>query len=103
MASEDRSPRTKLGHLWAQFKYLPRALHLVWVPARGWTLAWVVLLVILGVLPAVTIYLSRSFIDSLVMTCEARWSFVLPSAGWSSSPKTRRLPTFAWSLLISRP
>src|SRR5207237_5195501 len=58
--------RNKLHQLLAQLAYVPRALKLVWAPAPGWTIAWVVLLVIQGVLPAVTVYLTGVVVDSLV-------------------------------------
>lgn len=48
-------------------RYLPRALKLVWVAARNWTLAWLVLLAIQGLLPAITVYLTRSAVDNLVV------------------------------------
>jgi len=81
MPNEGHSLRAKLGHLWTQLQYLPRALHLVWVPARGWTLAWFVLLVVLGVLPAGTVYLSRALVDSLVaaLASDLSWESIQPT------------------------
>ena len=51
-----------------QMRYLPRTLGLVWAAARGWTLAWAVLLAVQGVLPVLTVTLTRSLVDSLVVT-----------------------------------
>ena len=48
---------TKLRGALAQLAYLPRALTLVWAAARVWTLAWVVLLLVQGLLPVATVYL----------------------------------------------
>ena len=45
---------------------LPKALRPVWDGARGWTLAWGALLIIQGVLPAATVYLSRGMVNALV-------------------------------------
>ena len=49
-----------------QLPYLPRALRLVWTAARGWALAWGLLLVIQGLLPVATVYLTRALVNSLV-------------------------------------
>lgn len=49
-----------------QFSYLPQTLSLIWTAARAWTLAWAILLIFRGLLPAATIYLTRSLVDSLV-------------------------------------
>lgn len=58
--------RDKFHRFLAQLTYASRALKLVWTPAPGWTIAWVVLLVIQGILPAVTVYLTGVLVDSLV-------------------------------------
>lgn len=57
---------TKVRNVLAQLPYLPRALALVWTAARGWVIAWVCLLIVQGVLPVVTVYLTRALVDSLV-------------------------------------
>jgi ATP-binding cassette subfamily B protein len=49
-----------------QLAYVPRALNLVWTPAPRWTLAWGILLIIQGLIPTLTIYLTRVLVDSLV-------------------------------------
>jgi ATP-binding cassette, subfamily B, bacterial len=49
-----------------QFHYLPGALGLVWRAAKGWTLAWAILLAVQGILPAATVILTRQLIDSFV-------------------------------------
>ena len=61
----------------AQFFHLPQAFRLVWAAARGWTLAWVILLIIQGILPAATVYLTRLVVDSLVAAMKA-------GASWES-------------------
>jgi len=62
---------SKLGKARAQLPYLPRALNLVWNAARGWTTAWIVLLVIQGVLPVAMVTLTKVLVDSLVAAVDA--------------------------------
>ncbi|RPI08895.1 MAG: hypothetical protein EHM65_09745 [Acidobacteriales bacterium] len=45
---------------------LPPALRLVWDAAGRWTLAWIALLVVQGLLPLATVWLTRSPVDGLV-------------------------------------
>jgi ATP-binding cassette, subfamily B, bacterial len=45
---------------------LVKTLSLVWTASRYWTLTWIVLLAIQGVLPAATVYLTGVLVDSLV-------------------------------------
>src|SRR5215204_610043 len=56
---------TKTGRLAAQLPYLPRALALVWAAARRWTVAWVALLILQGVLPVANVYLVKLLVDRL--------------------------------------
>ncbi|HKS09342.1 MAG TPA: ABC transporter ATP-binding protein [Pyrinomonadaceae bacterium] len=56
----------KLCKALAQLPNLPRALALVWEVARPWTIAWVVLLILQGVLPAAIVYLTKLVVDSVV-------------------------------------
>ena len=48
-----------------RFDYVRRALALVWESSRGWTVTWAVLLVIQGLLPAVTVWLTKLLVDGL--------------------------------------
>jgi len=57
---------SKLRKALAQLPYLPRALALVWEVARPWTIAWAVLLIVQGVLPAATVYLTKLVVDGVV-------------------------------------
>lgn len=61
----------KLAKLSAQLPYLPRALKLVWTAARRWTVAWVVLLLLQGLLPAAIVTLTKVLVDSLVAAVDA--------------------------------
>src|SRR6185503_12749453 len=57
---------TKLRKALAQLPYLPRALDLVWSVARPWTLSWILLLILQGLLPAAVVYLTKLVVDGLV-------------------------------------
>ena len=59
-------PTAPVATLRKQLAYLPKALHLVWQAAPGWTVALVALLAIQGVLPVLTVFLTRRLVDSLV-------------------------------------
>jgi ATP-binding cassette subfamily B protein len=57
---------SKLRKALAQLPYLPRALKLVWEVARRWTTAWIVLLIVQGLLPAAMVYLTKVVVDGVV-------------------------------------
>ncbi len=63
-----------------QLSSLLRIVGLVWEAGRGYTAAWVVLLVIQGLLPAATVYLSRFLVDELVdaIRAGASWETASP-------------------------
>ncbi|HEX5603497.1 MAG TPA: ABC transporter ATP-binding protein, partial [Pyrinomonadaceae bacterium] len=56
---------SKLRKALAQLPYLPRALKLVWAVARPWTTAWIALLIMQGLLPAATVYLTKLVVDGV--------------------------------------
>ena len=62
---------SKLDKVRTQLPYLPRALNLVWTAARGWTVAWIALLVIQGILPVAIVTLTKVLVDSLVAAVDA--------------------------------
>src|SRR5258708_36346197 len=66
MSKNGRILTAKLRKALAQLPYLLRALGLVWQVARGWTIAWFVLLAIQGLLPAATVYLTKLVVDGVV-------------------------------------
>lgn len=76
MATDQDILNSKLRIGFAQLPHLTRTLVLVWDAAHRWTLAWFVLLVIQGLLPVVTVYLTRALVDNLVaaLRAEATWS-----------------------------
>ncbi len=56
----------KMRKVLAQLPYLPRTLGLMWNVAKPWTIAWIILLVVEGVLPAASVYLTKLVVDGLV-------------------------------------
>ncbi|MCP4142727.1 MAG: ABC transporter ATP-binding protein [Chloroflexi bacterium] len=48
-----------------QTKYMPKALKLVWKAAHGWTLLSTLLLIIRGILPAATVYLTKEMVNAM--------------------------------------
>jgi ATP-binding cassette subfamily B protein len=67
MFSSVKILRSKLRKALAQLPYLPRALKLVWEVARPWTTAWIALLIVQGLLPAATVYLTKLVVDGVVV------------------------------------
>src|SRR6266403_598942 len=56
----------KMRKVLAQLPYLPRTLGLMWSVAKPWTIAWIVFLLVEGVLPAASVYLTKLVVDGLV-------------------------------------
>jgi ATP-binding cassette subfamily B protein len=67
MFSSAKILSSKLRKALAQLPYLPRALQLVWAVARPWTTAWIVLLIVQGLLPAAIVYLTKLVVDGVVV------------------------------------
>jgi ATP-binding cassette, subfamily B, bacterial len=61
-----RQLRRGLAQLRSQFAYLPQTFRLIWAASHHWTTAWLSLLIIQGLLPTATVYLSRAIVDALV-------------------------------------
>ncbi|TWH55722.1 ABC transporter ATP-binding protein [Dulcicalothrix desertica] len=57
---------SKLNSLNTIFSHLTKTLKLVWSASGFWTLAWVVILIVQGLLPAISITLIRQVVDNLV-------------------------------------
>ena len=65
---------SKLRKALAQLPNLPRALALVWQVARPWTIAWVLLVIVQGLLPAALVFLTKRFVDALIIALrDASW------------------------------
>ena len=54
-----------------QIKYVPKALALVWQAARGWTLLSTFLLIIQGLLPAATVYLTKEMVNAMLTVVDS--------------------------------
>src|SRR5919199_5919176 len=48
-----------------QALHLRRAIHLVWQSSPGWTLASMLLLVLQGILPLLSLYLTKLMVDTV--------------------------------------
>ena len=81
MPNNATSLPTQLRRGFNQLPYLTRALALVWAASRGWTVAWVALLVIQGLLPAATVYLTRALVNNLVAVVDSggSWATLRPA------------------------
>ncbi|HKU76509.1 MAG TPA: ABC transporter ATP-binding protein, partial [Pyrinomonadaceae bacterium] len=66
---------SKLRKALAQLPYLPRALSLVWEVGRRWTIAWIVLLIVQGLLPVAFVYLTKLVVDALLIALRIRGSW----------------------------
>jgi len=71
MSSAFATLATRLRAAGGEARFLPRTAALIWSSARGWTLVWMGLLLIQGLLPAGVVYLTRGLVDSLVAAAAA--------------------------------
>ncbi len=62
----------RLRRAQAALRNLPRAIFLVWSAARGWTIAWLAVLILQGILPVATVYLTRLLVNSLLAVVRAQ-------------------------------
>ncbi len=63
----DLKPKNqRLRQVIVQLSYLPRTLRLIWSAAPGWTLAWISLLIVQGLIPVVLVSLTRLLVDGVV-------------------------------------
>jgi ATP-binding cassette subfamily B protein len=71
----------KSRYVFDQLSYLPRTFRLVWTPARWWTVAWAAILVVQGLLPAASIYLTRILVDNIVVLIgnNGSWETIRPT------------------------
>jgi len=73
----------KRPHATAQFAHWLRAVALIWQAARGWMVAWAILLGIQGLLPVFLVYLTRLLVDSLTVAIGSggSWENLQPLLG----------------------
>jgi ATP-binding cassette, subfamily B, bacterial len=63
-----KSPKEIWDNISLLTKNLFKAIDLVWGIARKWTILWACLLIVQGILPVATVYLTKAFINSLTIT-----------------------------------
>lgn len=63
--------REQLRSLRIHLVYWKRTLALIWLAAPQWTAAWAMLLLVQGILPAASVYLTKHLVDSLVAAKES--------------------------------
>ena len=56
----------RLQEMAVSLALIPWALQLVWQSARRWTVGWLALVTIQGLLPVGTVYLTRDLVNQLV-------------------------------------
>jgi ATP-binding cassette, subfamily B, bacterial len=79
--SENPSPlKAKISRFMAQFPYLPRTLGLIWQAAPNLTLAWLGMVLVSGLLPAVTVWLTRPLVNAITgaIAVGGEWTAVQP-------------------------
>jgi len=71
----------KLGQSATELRRLPSALRLAWDAAKLWTAAWAVLLVVQGLLPVGSVYLTRPLVNRVMAAVKAggSWESVRPA------------------------
>ena len=71
----------KLRKFTTNLAYLPRTLQLIWRAVRYWMLAWSLLLLLQGLLPVLSVYLTRAQIDALqaALQGDTSWQNLRPS------------------------
>lgn len=73
--------KTRLNRMTGFLPFIPRTLALVRQAAPRLTLVWVALLILIGILPAATVYLTRALVNSLVAAVDSggSWETVRPA------------------------
>ena len=71
----------RLAEIAALLHHVPRSLRLTWAAAGWWSVVWLGLLVVQGLLPAVSVYLTKLVVDSLVAAAGSGgdWAQVRPA------------------------
>jgi ATP-binding cassette subfamily B protein len=80
--------KTRFEKFVQQLKYLPPTFRIVWNASHHWTVIWVSILVVLGVLPGASVYLTRVLVDSAVAAIDNGGS---PETIW---------PLIMWALVM---
>ncbi|MEP7188967.1 MAG: ABC transporter ATP-binding protein, partial [Roseiflexaceae bacterium] len=71
---------TTYREIFARFAYLPRTMRLIWPATRGWTVAWMAVLILQGAMPAATVFLTRPLVNSLsaAVAAHGAWEQIQP-------------------------
>lgn len=59
--------KSKLTLAVRQLSNIPRAVRMVWTAAPGWSSIWAVMILLQGLLPVATVYLTKALVDSLAV------------------------------------
>jgi ATP-binding cassette, subfamily B, bacterial len=73
---------TRFNALRSQLRYLPRTWKLIWDATRGWSAAWLAILVLLGLSPLATVAITKRLVDSVVTATRAggaTWDTLRPA------------------------
>src|SRR6266566_7197986 len=62
---ERQSLRAPLRDATLRRSYLIRVFGLIWTAAKGWMMAWGILLVVQGLMPVALVYLTKPLVDGL--------------------------------------
>src|SRR6058998_2936781 len=62
---ERQSLRAPLRDATLRLSYLLRVFGLIWTAARGWMVAWGILLAVQGLMPVALVYLTKPLVDGL--------------------------------------
>src|SRR5262245_1619847 len=65
----------------AEARHVPQTIALVWAATARWTVAWLALLLVQGLLPAAAVYLTRDVVDNVLRAISAGggWPAVAPA------------------------
>lgn len=72
--------RRQLRTLATQLAYIPRTFAIIWAAAPAWTVTWAAMLLIQGLLPIATVYLTRTIVNEVVAAIRAggTWDTMRP-------------------------
>ena len=63
--SDQTSLKTRLREGFKRLQHLPWALRLIWIAAGWWAFGWLLVLAVQGLIPAGTVYVTKSLVDAV--------------------------------------
>ena len=80
MRTEHQSPKPMTHDAAVKLSYMIRVLRLIWTAAKGWMVAWGIVLAVQGLMPVALVYLTKPLVDGLQATVGrgASWASVHP-------------------------